>query len=334
VLKAEILPALTYASYAMGWRYAPKLLAGVEHAANRVRDRRLDARRVCGMLAGTPIVVRVVGWDTAACADVVDRVFRACNDARVVREPSLRTSELTPSLRGADVTFVEIPEFRSEPFVDGGFWLMPKRVSHVELLARSDPPLVRRVRRAMNERELHATFTRDPRALAAFVRDIYRPFVQARHGARARPTPTSVLALVLARGALLEVRERGAIVAGAIVADSLLDDDGVDIVVIGARDPADEIARTAPVVFAREAARGRGKLRCDHLGSAPFLRDGVFRRKQRYGTMACDMSHRQDRFVVHVGATPAARAFLTAEPFLVLHDGALVDVRTRAGGCG
>lgn len=329
VLQDEIFPALTYAAYAGGWRYAPRLLSLVERAAHRARDRSLEIHRWEGVIDGAPITVRVVAWDAALRADLFARLARHARGVSTAGEGAVRASALAPSLRGADVTFIEVPHFRSVPFVDEGFWLVPKRVAHIERLDRPDPPLVRRVRRRMEERGMRTTLTRDPRRLAAFARDIYRPFVLARHEAGARPTPTLVLELVLARGALLEVHERGAVVGGALLAESLLEPDCMEIVVIGARDTKDEIARTAPVVFAREAARRQGKLRCDHLGSAPFVRDGVFRRKQRYGTTPRDMSHRQDRIVAHVARTAAAHALLTAEPFLVLQDGALVDVRAQ-----
>lgn len=329
MFKDQIVPALAYLAYSGAWRYAPQVLARVEPVAHRLRDRSLEVHRLRGALGGLPITVRTVTWDAALRADLRERVEHRVCDVSSASEGVLRSSSLTTSLRDADLTFVEVPHSRCAPFLDAGFFLVPKRVAHVERLDRPDPPLVRRVRPHMDARGMKATLTRDPRTLAAFAREIYQPFVRARHGARARPTPTLVLELVLARGALVEVRERGAVVGGALVAASLLSSDSMDIVVIAARDTDDEIARTAPVVFAREEARRRGKLRCNHLGSSPFVRDGVFRRKQRYGTIPCDMSHRADRIVVHVASTAAAQAFVAAEPFLVLHESTLVDVRTR-----
>ncbi|HEY3821297.1 MAG TPA: hypothetical protein VGL81_29225 [Polyangiaceae bacterium] len=329
MLKDQVLPALTYAAYAAGWRYAPRILATVERVGHRARDRSLDVHALGGLIDGAPIAVRVVAWDAALRAEILWRVSRHVSGAKVAREGSLRASALEPSLRGADMTFIEVPHFRSAPFVDAGFLVVPKRVAHVERLDRVDPPLVRRMRRCMLERGMRATLTRDPRALALFARDLYRPFVLARHAARARPTPTLVLELILARGALIEVREGNAVVGGALIAPDLMDPQSMEIVIIAARDADDEVARTAPVVFAREEARRRGMRRCNHLGSAPFVRDGIFRRKQRYGTIACDMSHRHDRIVFHAAATVAAQSFLDAEPFLVLDRGELVDVRRR-----
>jgi hypothetical protein len=330
VLKDELLPALEYAAYAAGWRYAPGLLSWVERAGHRARNRRLGVHRLGGFVGAEPVSIRVVAWDDALRNDLATRFSRHVQGLSLAHEGSLHARELAVSLRdGADIAFVEVPHFRSAPFADAGFFVVPKRVAHVERLDRPDPPLVQRIRRSMEQRGMRAAPTRDPRALAAFARRIYRPFVEHRHGPRARPTPLLVLELVLLRGTLVEIVEGGETVGGALVAESLFDPDGAEIVVIGARDGADEVARTAPVVAARDFARARGKLRCDHLGSAPFLRDGVFRRKERYGTIPRDMSHRQDRIVAFVSDTPGARALVEAEPFLVLDGDALVDVRRR-----
>jgi hypothetical protein len=319
VLRDELIPALEYATYALGWRHAPTLLAAIEAAGHRVRDRELFVDLHRGRFEGAPIAVRTIGWDRAFEAEIAKRL-----DGSIERERIIHASALDPSMRGADLTFVELPEFRARPFLEAGWRMMPKRVAHVETLA-DDPPLVRRVSREIERRGWSCAATRDPRALHAFVERIYRPFVAARHGARARPTPEAVLQLVLLRGRLLEVRDGSEVVGGALIAPGLLDPDRLQIAIIGARDVEDEVARTAPVVFARRIARGEGYARCDHLGSPPFLDDGVFRRKRRYGTVPEDMAERKDRVMVDVG-TELGRAFVSRHPFFVLDHGQLRSI--------
>lgn len=312
VLRDELIPALEYATYAIGWRHAPGLLSSIEEAGHRVRDRELFVHLHRGTFEGQPLAIRTIGWDRAFESEITKRLA-----GTLERERTMHASSLDPAVRAADLTFVELPEFRAQPFLDAGFLMMPKRVAHVETLSADDPPLVRKVSREIERRGWSSTQTRDPRALHAFVERIYRPFVAARHGARARPTPELVLQLVLLRGRLIEVRESGEIVGGALIARGLLDRDRLQIAVIGARDVEDEVARTAPVVFARRIARGEGYARCDHLGSSPFLDDGVFRRKRRYGTVPEDMAERKDRVMVDVGSE-IGRAFVSRHPFFVL----------------
>lgn len=324
MLRDELIPALEYATWSLGWRFAPRLLSAVERVGHRVRDRALSVRVHRLSVAGRELHARVVSWD----APFARALERKLGSMQVVDDGTVRASRLSPALADdVDLAFVELPEHRAAPFLAHGFFLMPKRVAHVEALDRPDSALVRRLSSTLQARGVTFDVTRDPRALAAFVRDVYRPFAFERHGERARPTPASVLHLVHARGWLLRVHEAGRLLGGALLARSLLDRERLEIVVIGvAPDRDDEATRSAPVILARSFARELGFRRCDHLGSLPFLDDGIFRRKRRYGTVPEDMGHRIDR--VAVFAREASHPWLATSPFLVLSRGTLVDVRS------
>src|SRR5262249_55519023 len=89
---------------------------------------------------------------------------------------------------------------------------------------------------------------------------------------------------------------------------------------------------TAPVLFARDFARQHGFRFCDHLISPPFPRDGLFRRKERWGTWVEDIPERRDRIAFKIARdTPALRQLLAEMPFIAKSSRGLVTVAWGSG---
>jgi len=322
----EILDAAEYALYRFGWTHAPMALSRVEEWGHRVRNRPLRWRRIaCRMPDGASLSIDLVGWDEWFAAYLMRLLARAtggvCN---VVDICTARAREMDPRRAqdaGADAIFVEVPDWKTAPWADHGFFVVPKRVSHVESLAVPDGRRASELRHAAAKLGLTMRISRAAKDLEQFYRSMYLPMVASRHGDLGRPTKLSVLRMALRWGSLVQVFMHNEWVSGALVAESPFDAGALQILVIGVRGgdyvAVPDGARGAPVLFARDFGRARGFRVCDHLVSPPFPLDGLFRRKQRWGAAVQDIPQRRDRLVLRIARDSSAmRVLLSEMPFI------------------
>jgi hypothetical protein len=234
---------------------------------------------------------------------------------------------------------VEVPDWRARCFASSGWLIMPKRVAHLEDLNPRLPiaKYAGHVQRAVARGGLTCDVSASDRHLQEFYRALYLPMVERRHAELARPTPLPLLRLMLRRGCLLRVLKDGRWLSGALLAPHPLWSDALSIVVIGVRGgdyrAVPDVARTAPILFAREEALRRGARVCDHLVTRPFVGDGLFRRKRRWETRVHDVLERRDRIAFRVLRDgPVVRRWLGENPFLACSDGGLVGIAWGDGG--
>jgi hypothetical protein len=332
-----MLDAAEYALYRLGWMHAPVALARIEEWGHHARNRPLAWRRIaCRTSSGASLRIDVVGWDRSWAAYLSRLISRAaggtCQTVEIGRVRAREIDARRAREAGSDAIFVETPDWKIGSWADQGFFVLPKRVSHLESLDPRDNPREIELRRAAEKLGLAMRVTRSASDLSAFYEAMYMPMVAKRHGDLARPTTLSVLRLALRWGALVQVFAGKEWVSGAMVAESPFDARALQILVIGVRDgdydAIPDAARAAPVLFARDFARTRGFRICDHLVTPPFPSDGLFQRKQRWGTSVQDIPQRRDRVVFRVQRDSAGmRSLLSAMPFIARSAGGLETVR-------
>ncbi len=332
----ELIELTRYLVYRTAWRHAPGLLRHAERRGHALRNRRLSQRLLRVSDPGDPDALTAVwaGWDEALFQYLRERFG---DGVEVSDRGTLRALEARPELDfgpGVDLALVEVPDWRAGAFAAQGWLILPKRVTHLEELRvapGAESPHAQSVERAIRRRGLTCEISKRPADLATFYRGFYLPMLERRHADQARPTPLSLLRLIHRRGWLLRVFDRGQWVSGALLAPHPLWSDTMSIVVVGVRDgdyqTVPDVARAAPVFFAREEARRRGARVCDHLVTRPFLDDGLFRRKLRWETRVHDVRERPDRLALRAfGDRPALRRWLARNPFLSCSKDGLVAI--------
>jgi hypothetical protein len=330
---AELVALARFVSYDAGFRHAPRLLGHIEEVGQRLRDRPLAVSRAhLG-----DVTIDLVGWDVGLRADLEAMIGMTFRPAGAPIHLERTTVPSIVARSDADLLFVEVPEWRAAPFVEAGFHLLPKRVSHVEQASivggDRETAYARRAARATTTAGLDVEIRHDEAALAEFDARLYRPTMVSRHAARARATPFAIQRLLLRRGALVFAVDRAGVrVSGALVAPAAECADRLQIALLGVRDgdyrAVSPTARLAPIVLARIYARERGFREIDHLVTRPFPRDGLFVKKARWGGRIVDLPLRRDRLALHVRrSTTAARRLLDEHPMLALSAGRLVPLR-------
>lgn len=329
----ELAALARFVSYDAGFRHAPRLLGRIEEVGQRLRDRPLNVSR--GGVDG--VTIDLVGWDEGYRADLARLL--GCTLAPTGETVHLERSgpRAIVDRSQADLVFLEVPEWRARPLLDAGLRLLPKRVAHVEEATAVDGPddtaYARRIARDVAATGLHLELRHDDAALAEFDARMYRPTMASRHAAHARSTPLSIQRMLLRRGAILLAVDRdGAALSGALVATAAEQRDRLQITLIGVRDGDYETvsaaARLAPIAFARSYARRAGYRQIDHLVTRPFLRDGLFLRKARWGGRVVDLPLRRDRVALLVRRdTTAVTRLLDEHPMLALDGARLVPLR-------
>ncbi len=330
------LLALQLRLFSHGWQRAPRWTARLEETIWRAARRRSPRRLAALQLGESRLSVEWVGHDiehgrwlgrglAVECAAVHGSV-RA--DAR-----GARGLPVSP-----DLTVAEVPTWIAPHLGRHGWLILPKQVAHHQsFLGAAGQPNA--YERDLSERlaaaDLSLRFTSARRDLARFDAELYRPTVERHHGHDGHPTPWPVLRLLVARGGLVLVERAGLPVAGAVAAPSPLDPGELRISVLGVRDGdyqrVEELARLAPIgAWVGRARRERFGL-CNHMGSLPFVHDGLMRRKLRWGTSLATFPERRTVLAVRINRDgPGLAALLGQRPCICLSRAGLVGVAGAA----
>jgi hypothetical protein len=174
---------------------------------------------------------------------------------------------------------------------------------------------------------------RAPEALREFHEEMYLPYAAARHGEGAVRAPLERHRVFFEMGELLLVEEGGAAVAGAVGYERggswFMRAIGVRGADLGA---VRRGAVAALYCFAIREAHARGCRWIDFRLSRPFLSDGVFWHKRKWGAEA-RATPEVARSRVRLGSLgPAVQALLAERPLIVLAGAGLAAIGSGAPG--
>lgn len=176
--------------------------------------------------------------------------------------------------------------------------------------------------------------TTDPDRFGRFYREMYLPFIPPRFGESAEVVGKRLMKLFFEGGVLLLVHRGGEEVAGNII---LRFPGSAKSIILGLRGGDDDLRRKAALsasyYFTILWARDAGLERVDFGECRPFLDDGLFLFKKRWGMSVGQARLQKDAYLLKVARYgPAVRDFLAGNPFLFRHRGGLAGlVLSRSG---
>jgi hypothetical protein len=315
----------------------------------RYFDDALGRARLLSPMSMTPFALQAsgehairvisVGEDTRLRTDIGRRVRTAVGEVESRRLPTIVARDLgpeLPALHDGDLACVLIPRSLGSRFQRAGFFLVPPWVLQAidvtrpldELCSSRD---ARRTLRDIDAEGFDAIVRRDKASFEFFYERIYRATIVARHGDQGLLREPTYLRLGLRHGAIIFIRSAGTVVAGALnvrrFASPVVDNwsGGVlDADPVWLRRHADAATYLHSIYWARSQPG------CTTLGltaARPFLNDGLFRFKRKWGAhvLAYPRSGRVLAIAFH-RATTGVVSFLERNPFVARSRAGLVGI--------
>lgn len=305
----------------------PRLVSGYESARALLR-RRPSCCRVTTPAEDPGQQLRLLlGGD-----DERVRRYLTHRAGRVGSPPSVAAR---PRGEGADLEILEVPRIVARLYSRRGYFVLPWWVSQSVELSRLERFIAasrhtsQRVRRILR-RGYDYEVVRDRASFDEFYHRMYLPTMTARHGEEAYLRGPLYLWRGLEHGALLMVRRDGRRVAGILNVRSARDAHVMSTWAGGMLDGdlalVEEDADSACIYFTLMWARGLPT--CTQVSltaTRPFLDDGLFRYRKRWGAhVEAENAWAEKVLVLRVNRlTDGVRRFLQRNPFIVVGRGGL-----------
>jgi hypothetical protein len=321
------------------FRKAFRLLpAPIKAAYAGFRDARCEVWILTGResSSGEPLCVAYAGRD-AAKAYLINRLFKG--DVRV--EPlgcfrrDLARKEACSRSGEIDLFFGAIPPSQEAAFRPDVFAVLPGWVCFEAALGAESRlekgKKFRKIRDMVALKALTREVTRDPVQFERFYRDVYIPFVTARHEDAASPlSPEAARKRFVADGCeLVWVRKDGVMLGGAVMGR----EDGAAVfwltgIAAGVPDDLAADANSAVYyhVFMRAKEMGFSRLNLGYC--RPFLADGIARYKMGFGAYAVKRRMEDGGLLALeiVRETRAVKNWLKCNPFVAVDRGGRYSV--------
>jgi hypothetical protein len=287
-------------------RHAPALARGADRVGQRWRGRAW----LFGQAATDrgPVDVAYLGAPDTLSRWLLDRLGVGSTETRVaMHEPgSVRCS--------VELVMIQADEWRKWGLA--GWIVLPRYVRHRQVLTLEPGEFEREVAERVRQDGVTLRFTREPRDLDRFQRELYDPMLERRHGHLALRTGRALLRLGQRRGGLFLAEAGGRALAGAVAVPSVRVSGDLEIWALGVGADAPKGAGLAPVLGWVRWARERRFAAVDHLASLPLYSDGLTRQKLRWGTELGEHTESRELVALRVhGAEPALQTWLSHHSF-------------------
>jgi hypothetical protein len=244
-----------------------------------------------------------------------------------------RVSPLIRELK-PDIVFVDTNSIFSGFFAANDFFVLPYLQWFIDLSGSLDSILQRigkvkatkkKIRRIIKS-NLTYKFTQEPAALRDFYHSMYVPRILERHKEDAKLVSFEEYLRLVQMGRLMLLTINDSIISGAVVVPQgealYIPIDGVNQTIESENEGAKKIAGFALTYFIIKWAKAQGFKLIDHGASKPFLRDGVFVYKRRWGMSVRSMSSADSRIcaVKFCNFGEASKDFLQNNPFVFTED--------------
>jgi hypothetical protein len=226
-----------------------------------------------------------------------------------------------------DIVIVHVDQIYRRHLRKRGFVHLPEWVSFRFDLSRPPEQTWKQARnknlqenlRRIRKHGYTSLVTHDPAQFEFFYREMYLPYIPRKYGDATEQVGPQFMRLFFESGLLLLVKKGDEIVSGSILIAGTA---GAKAMVIGVREGNEKYRREGALAacyyFTTLWAWEQGYPSVDFGECRPFLDDGLFYFKKRWGMQLERYSHQHNTFSLTIASTTAAALdFLEANPFIV-----------------
>jgi hypothetical protein len=251
-------------------------------------------------------------------------LFEEAPAEKLINRVSARSLRERLDALDGDLIVVETSRFVARRLPTRNAILLPLRLQNVIDVGQSWDDVLSRFRKTVHKNDLRRVLrlgysyaiSHDPADLARFYENMYVPTMKARHGRLASITSLDMMRRYLRHGFLLLIERDGRAVSAAVCSTQQR---AVHLAISGVLGSDDDLRRDGAVAaiyyFLLHWANAQGFQSVDVGFCWPFLNDGIFQFKRKWGARALLPPRENKRLWVDVRRdTPAVRRFMRDNP--------------------